>query len=55
MFSFGKELRVKSINSLPHTIPTVRKKALENTVGKGENAGNFNFILIPQCFLHLSH
>ena len=26
------------------------KKALENTVGKGENAGNQHFLLFPQCF-----
>ena len=26
---------------------TVKKKALENTVGKGENAGNQHFLLFP--------
>ena len=30
---------------------TVRKKALENIVGKGENAGNQHFLLFLQCFL----
>ena len=30
---------------------TLEKKALENTVGKGENAGNQHFLLFPQCFL----
>ena len=30
---------------------TFKKKALENTVGKGENAGNQHFLLFPQCFL----
>ena len=24
---------------------------VENTVGKGENAGNQHFLLFPQCFL----
>ena len=28
-------------------------KALENTVGKGENAGNQHFLLFPQCFLSI--
>ena len=27
------------------------KEALENIVGKGENAGNQHFLLFPQCFL----
>ena len=27
------------------------KKALENTVANGENAGNQHFLLFPQCFL----
>ena len=26
-------------------------KALENIVGKGENAGTQHFLLFPQCFL----
>ena len=26
--------------------------ALENIVGKGENAGNQHFLLFPQSFLH---
>ena len=37
--------------TLHHTIPTLEKKALENTVGKGEYAGNQCFLHIPQCFL----
>ena len=32
-------------------LTTLRKKALENTVGKGENAGNLHFVLFPQYFL----
>ena len=27
------------------------KKPFQNTVGKGENAGNQHFLLLPQCFL----
>ena len=29
---------------------TLRKKAFENIVGKGENAGHQHFLLFPQCF-----
>ena len=29
---------------------TLKKKPLENIVGKGENAGNQHFLLFPQCF-----
>ena len=29
----------------------LRKRALENIVGKGENAANQHFLLFPQCFL----
>ena len=32
-------------------LTTLKKKALKNTVGKGENAGNQVFLLFPQCFL----
>ena len=28
----------------------LQKKALENIVGKGENAGNQHFLLFPRCF-----
>ena len=38
---------MKSFLTLYHTIAT-----FENTVRKGENAGNQNFFLFPQCFLH---
>ena len=40
--------------TLFHTTPTLKKKALENIVGKGENAGNQHFLLLPPCFLPLS-
>ena len=32
-------------------ITTLTKNAWENTVGKGEDAGNQHFLLFPQCFL----
>ena len=30
---------------------TVRKRALENTVGKGKNAGDQHFLIFSQCVL----
>ena len=30
---------------------TLKTKAMENTVGKGEIARNEQFLLFPQCFL----
>ena len=33
---------------------TLKKKDLENTLGKGESADNQHFLLFPQCFLLLS-
>ena len=33
------------------TLTPLRKKAFENSVGKGENAGYQHFLLFPQCFL----
>ena len=30
----------------------MQKWALENNVGKGENAGNQHFLFFPQSFLH---
>ena len=32
-------------------LTTLKMKAFENIVGKGENAGNQHFPLFPQCFL----
>ena len=29
----------------------LEKRAFENIVGKGENAGNQHFLLFPHCFL----
>ena len=40
--------------TLYHTIPTFynpKEESLENTVIKGENAGNQHFLLFSQCFL----
>ena len=30
---------------------TLKEMAFENIVGKGENAVNQHFLLVPQCFL----
>ena len=35
-------------------LTTLREKAFENIVEKGENAGNQHFLLFPQCFLPFS-
>ena len=32
-------------------LTTLKEKAFENIVGRGENAGNSHFLLFPQCFL----
>ena len=32
-------------------LTTLKKKPFENSVGKGENAGNQHFLLFPHCFL----
>ena len=40
--------------SLTHVhdfLTTLRSNPVENIVGKGENAGNQHFLLLPQCFL----
>ena len=42
------------INSLPNDpdfLTTLKKKAVENVVGKGEKAGSQHFLLFPKCFL----
>ena len=51
IFSFSQEVLCPL--SLYHTIPTfttMRKKPLENIVGKGENAGSQHFLLFPTMF-----
>ena len=35
-------------------LTTLRKKAFEDIVGNGENAGNQHFLHFPQCFLPFS-
>ena len=37
--------------TLYSTIQTLKQRASENIVGKGENAGNQHFLLFPNCFL----
>ena len=56
IFQFKCTLKVVC-NSLPiwtslefWLLTTLYKKSFENTVGKGENAGNQHFLLFPQCF-----
>ena len=53
-----KSLRDKRLNyTLPyyyHTIHTsnnTKEEALKSIGGKGENAGNQHFLLLPRCFL----
>ena len=46
--------QIPSLKSLPHKprfLMMLKKRAFENIVGKGENAGNQHFLLFPQCFL----
>ena len=35
---------------LDRLLTTLKVKAFENIVGKGENAGDQHFLLSPQCF-----
>ena len=51
---FAKNQLIKGYFYTAHTIPTLNdlgQKAFENIVGKGENAGNQHFLLLPRCFL----
>ena len=45
---------VKSLSTQSRILTTLRKKAFENIVGKGENAGNQHFLLCPTMFSTLS-
>ena len=54
--TFCRFVQIKNIyrvqfNSTTQLLTTLRKKAFENIVGKGENAGYQPFLLFPQCFL----
>ena len=42
---------IEPFTTLSRVSTTLTKKPFENTVGKGENAGNQHFLLLPQCFL----
>ena len=37
----------------PHFLTAIRKKHFENSMGKGENAGNQHFSLFPTMFFTL--
>ena len=43
-------LNKRQFNRLPHNPDFYWKKAFENIVEKGENAGKQHFLLLPQCF-----
>ena len=42
---------IKAFTAQSQVLMTLKKKALENIVGKGENAGYQHFLLFTQCFL----
>ena len=46
-----KTIAFKPLPHNPDFQTTLKKKAFENIVGKGENAGDQHFLLFPQCFL----
>ena len=47
-----QKLILKLFPTQSRLLTTLKKKALENNMGKGENAGNQHFFLLfPQCFL----
>ena len=48
-FNLDKSKILSSGNGL--ILTTQKDRPLENTVGKGENAGNHHFLHFPQCFL----
>ena len=44
----------RCVKLLPHTpdvLLPLKKRPFGNSLGKGENAGNQNFLLFPKCFL----
>ena len=41
---------VKMFSTQSLVVRTLKQRALENFVRKGENAGNQHFLLFPQCF-----
>ena len=42
---------LKLFTTQSRLLTILRKRAFENIVGKGENAGDQHFLLFPQCFL----
>ena len=44
-------IKVKLFATNFRILTTLSKKAKENTEGKGVHAGNYDFLLFPQCFL----
>ena len=44
-------LAATSFTTQSGLLTTLKRKALENTLGKGANPGNQHFLLFPQCFL----
>ena len=47
----GPPLALNILLYYPAFLTTLNNKALENIVGKGENAGYQRFLLLPKCFL----
>ena len=45
------EYSLKHFTTQYRLLKTPQKRALENTVRKGENGSNQHFLLFPQCFL----
>ena len=48
--TWGSVVKCQLFTIQSQLLTTQKKKALENTVRKGENAGNQHFLLFPQCF-----
>ena len=51
LFHESQGVKHNGFTTQSRLLTTLKKKALENTMGKGENAGNQHFLLFPQCFL----
>ena len=51
MILFLWDVVISLFTSRSRLSTTLRMKALETIVGKGENAGNHHFLLFPRCFL----
>ena len=48
--SWGCVVKSELFNTQSRLLTTSRKKPFENIVGKGENAGCQDFLLLPKCF-----